>query len=212
MPDHNQRLHFHRHSQESRIKIRQSTGSPEQSCARLGPQSLRSHFVKKTSKDCRTPFFFFIVCVSAGSVIRASVLRIQESLTHRVGRESAKPFLQASELGLPHPLTRRRVCTPPPFGSGGGDTLACGTGSGGVPIRTRGQTLWYGTLGTSRLGSGQNLRFFLVGKESTSGPGSCTVAVLVTSVQGSVTFWCSSGFESVTFWYGSRTRSPTRTS
>jgi hypothetical protein len=28
-------------------------------------------------------------------------------------------FLQSSELGLPQPLTRRRVC-PPPFGSGGG--------------------------------------------------------------------------------------------
>jgi hypothetical protein len=27
-------------------------------------------------------------------------------------RQSAKPFLQSSELGLPHPLTRRRVCSP----------------------------------------------------------------------------------------------------
>jgi hypothetical protein len=33
-------------------------------------------------------------------------------------RQSAKPFLQSSELGLPQPLTRRRVCTLP-FGSGG---------------------------------------------------------------------------------------------
>ncbi len=30
------------------------------------------------------------------------------------GRQSAKPFLQSSELGLSQPLTSRRVCTPPP--------------------------------------------------------------------------------------------------
>ncbi len=34
-------------------------------------------------------------------------------------RQSAKLFLQSLELGLPQPLTSRRVC-PPPFGSGGG--------------------------------------------------------------------------------------------
>jgi hypothetical protein len=31
--------------------------------------------------------------------------------------QSAKRFLQSSELGLPHPLTRRRVCPPSPFQS-----------------------------------------------------------------------------------------------
>ncbi len=54
---------------------------------------------------------------------------------------------QSSELGPSHPLTRRRVC--PPFGSGG-HTLACeiGVGEGGVvPIRSRGQTLWYSRYG-----------------------------------------------------------------
>jgi hypothetical protein len=40
---------------------------------------------------------------------------------------------------LPHP----QASVPPPFGSGGRDTLACGRGGGGLPIRTRGQTLWY---------------------------------------------------------------------
>ena len=45
-----------------------------------------------------------------------------ENICHRVTRL----FLQSSELGLPHPLTRRQVC-PSPFGSGG-DTLACGKG------------------------------------------------------------------------------------
>jgi hypothetical protein len=34
-------------------------------------------------------------------------------------RQSAKLFFQLSELGLPHPLSRRRVCHPS-FGSGGG--------------------------------------------------------------------------------------------
>ncbi len=33
-------------------------------------------------------------------------------------KQSAKLFLQSSELGLPQPLARRRIC-PPPFGSGG---------------------------------------------------------------------------------------------
>jgi hypothetical protein len=37
---------------------------------------------------------------------------------HRV-RQSAKLFLKSSELGLPQPLTRRRVCPPPPCLGGG---------------------------------------------------------------------------------------------
>ncbi len=45
------------------------------------------------------------------------------------------------ELGIPQPLTRTRVCTPPPFGSGGkGYTRWLG---GRVPIPTRGHTPWY---------------------------------------------------------------------
>jgi hypothetical protein len=39
-----------------------------------------------------------------------------------LSRQSAKLFLQSSEMGLPQPLTRRRVC--PPFSSGGRGTLA----------------------------------------------------------------------------------------
>jgi hypothetical protein len=51
-------------------------------------------------------------------------------------RQSTKLFLQSFELGPP-------ATPPPPTVSGGGrDTLACGRGGGGVPIRTRGQTLW----------------------------------------------------------------------
>jgi hypothetical protein len=38
--------------------------------------------------------------------------------------QSASLFLQSSELGLPHPLNRRRVC--PPLLWLGGGALACG--------------------------------------------------------------------------------------
>jgi hypothetical protein len=37
-----------------------------------------------------------------------------EKLLGAQSRQSAKLFLQSSELGLPQPLTRRRVCTPSP--------------------------------------------------------------------------------------------------
>jgi hypothetical protein len=47
--------------------------------------------------------------------------------THSVG---FKLFLQSSELGLPHPFTRRRVCPPPLVPGGGGGTYACGRGEG----------------------------------------------------------------------------------
>ncbi len=57
-------------------------------------------------------------------------------------RQSAKLSRQSSELGIPHPLTCRRVYTPPPPSWGEGGKLACGRGGGG-PIPTRGQTLWY---------------------------------------------------------------------
>jgi hypothetical protein len=51
-----------------------------------------------------------------------------------LSRQSAKIFLQSSELGLPHPLTRRRVCYPT-FGSMGA-TLACGKrGVGGAQFQ-----------------------------------------------------------------------------
>jgi hypothetical protein len=43
-------------------------------------------------------------------------------------------FLQSSDLGLAHPLNRRRV-RPPNLWSGGKGTLACGRGVGGVPIQ-----------------------------------------------------------------------------
>jgi hypothetical protein len=55
-------------------------------------------------------------------------------------RQSARFFLQSSELGPPHFFTHKRVCPPPPFGSGGTPLLA---GEGGGVVPTRGQTLWF---------------------------------------------------------------------
>ncbi len=45
-------------------------------------------------------------------------------------RQSAKLFLQSSELGLPQPLNRRRVFPPPPPRFWGGGTLAGQRGAG----------------------------------------------------------------------------------
>ncbi len=65
--------------------------------------------------------------------------------SRRVG--SVELFLQSSELGLPHPLTCRRLCPLPPcFRGGGAHALACGRRGGGVPIPTRGYIQYCGTL------------------------------------------------------------------
>ncbi len=50
-------------------------------------------------------------------------------------RQSARLFVPSSELRLPHPLTRRRVCPPPPLVRGG-------QGGWGGPNSDEG-TLWY---------------------------------------------------------------------
>jgi hypothetical protein len=46
-------------------------------------------------------------------------------------RQSARLFLQSSELGPPTPSPAGGLC--PLFDSGGRDTLSCGTGGGGSP-------------------------------------------------------------------------------
>ncbi len=56
-------------------------------------------------------------------------------------RQSAKPFLQRRNWNSPTPLGAGG-CAPPTLWSGGEGTLACGKRVGGVPIPTRGQTLW----------------------------------------------------------------------
>jgi hypothetical protein len=52
-------------------------------------------------------------------------------------RQSAKPFLQSLEFGLPQPLTPRRVCPcpPPPSRSGGRGTLTGERGLGEPQFR-----------------------------------------------------------------------------
>jgi hypothetical protein len=66
----------------------------------------------------------------------------QHETANPQSRQSAKLFLQSSELGLPHPPLPAGECAPPPLWSGGEGTLACGRGVGGIPIPTRGHTLW----------------------------------------------------------------------
>ncbi len=56
-------------------------------------------------------------------------------------RESARLFLHSSELGPPHPQENVPIPSLVP-GGGGGQTRLRERGWG-VPIRTRGQTLWY---------------------------------------------------------------------
>jgi hypothetical protein len=100
--------------------------------------------------------------VESGRGLLPAVAILDVLLYHTVGqrvrRQSAKLFLQSSELGIPHP-SHARECVPPPppsFGSGGRGTLACGRGGGRVPIRTKGQTLWYSRyICTLCLGSSQ---------------------------------------------------------
>ncbi len=58
-------------------------------------------------------------------------------------RQSAKLFSSRRNWDSPNPSPAGE-CAPPPFGSGGMDTLAGERGGGGVPIQTRGHPLlWY---------------------------------------------------------------------
>jgi hypothetical protein len=54
-------------------------------------------------------------------------------------RQSAKLFLQSSELGLPHPSPAGECASPPPLVQVGRGTLACGKGVGEAQFR-RGYT------------------------------------------------------------------------
>ncbi len=56
------------------------------------------------------------------------MFRMGENIEYR---QSARLFLQSSELRLPHPLTRRRVCFPLLWFRGR-DILACGRRGGGA--------------------------------------------------------------------------------
>ncbi len=56
-------------------------------------------------------------------------------------RQSTRLFLQSSNWFPPPTPSHAGECVP--LLVPGGDTLACGKGNGGVPIPTRGQTLWH---------------------------------------------------------------------
>jgi hypothetical protein len=53
-----------------------------------------------------------------------SIFRIVKKQKRAQSRQSAKLFLQSSELGLPQPITRRRVCPLPSVLGGGAHSLA----------------------------------------------------------------------------------------
>ncbi len=60
--------------------------------------------------------------------------------------QSVRLFLKSSVLEPPHPPHPQVSVSNPPSFVRVGDTIACGRGGGStgrVPIRTRGQTLWY---------------------------------------------------------------------
>ncbi len=58
-------------------------------------------------------------------------------ITKYVYIKSTTVYVPSSELGLSQPLSRQRVF-PSPQERGGGTTLSCGWGVGGVPILTTG--------------------------------------------------------------------------
>ncbi len=86
-------------------------------------------FLSKKLVRTAAPPFSFLLCVFQ-QVEPFVHLYCGTNEFNPQSRQSAKLFLQSSELRLPHSLTRRRVCTPHPLVPGGG-TLACGRGSGG---------------------------------------------------------------------------------
>jgi hypothetical protein len=60
---------------------------------------------------------------------RPCILRFALQRQGHQSIQSARLSFQSSELGPPAP-TRKGMLLPPPFGSKGGDTLACGMGVG----------------------------------------------------------------------------------
>ncbi len=73
---------------------------------------------------------------AASNIIDMDWLYLSPSQSYDLyrGSQSTKIFLQTSELGLPHPLTRRRVC-PPPLRLGGGGLSLAGEGVGKSQFR-----------------------------------------------------------------------------
>ncbi len=75
-----------------------------------------------------------------GGGVKSSKVLIETEQAYSQRRQSARLLLRSSELEPPTP-SPAGGCVPSPFGWG--EPLACGRGGGGVPIRTKGQTLSY---------------------------------------------------------------------
>jgi hypothetical protein len=87
--------------------------------------------------------FYDVVSVPAAGPLVTIRLRMRIK-AHKIGiieiqsRQSTKLSLQSSKLGLPHPLTRRRMCTPSPFLVPGGRAHSlAGEGVGGPNSNSR---------------------------------------------------------------------------
>jgi hypothetical protein len=91
-------------------------------------------------------FFPFIFLADVQSLCFATLIHIKNYYGKGglipQSRQSTKLFLKSSELGLPQPLTRRRVC--PPWFRGRG-TLERGSGSLGESLFRR-EDIHCGTL------------------------------------------------------------------
>ncbi len=99
-----------------------------------------------TNKIDQSPPIFFWQNNFLGKMSQPAQIIEKGNLAQRTGapqsRQSAKLFLQSSELGLPQPITGRRGL-PPPLQFRGRGTFAGERGGGRVPIPTRGHILWY---------------------------------------------------------------------
>jgi hypothetical protein len=113
---------------------------PRSSTCCTGCERLNTNFSTFRSKECRRES---TSDAEMSSFSKQSYLQLGDRMweIRRQSRQSTKLSLQSSELGLPNPHTRSRVCTPSSL-VGVGDTLARGRGRG-VPIPTRGQTLYF---------------------------------------------------------------------
>jgi hypothetical protein len=86
----------------------------------------RSFTILKTDDQNYVFYNLFITTMNFGPLVDRSPQnpRTCKATIRAQSRQSAKLFLQSSELGLPRPLPRRRVCPLPPVLGGGAYSLA----------------------------------------------------------------------------------------
>jgi hypothetical protein len=69
------------------------------------------------------------------------------SIVEGTGYPERQNVCPVVRIGSPAPSPASECCCPLPFGSKGGDTLACGGSGRGDPIPPKGQALWYSGTG-----------------------------------------------------------------